>query len=318
MSNRGRFSGSRKDSLGLKWNFHHGRNRVSLGGEYERGGGCSVSENWLQERLAHGEVLRAYARGRWSKMATAIWDRYARKTARMQAVDEQLRRGLPSSYRVMSGERLLFRGVEMELEHLVIGPAGILLIEVAEGPDAAWQQDLERNIAFFRESLGVHAGLVQSLVVQRGVVDLPLPTGAHFVPDVEVAMAVIREQEGEGGLTGTLANEVVHLVRGMRVRKPQAIPVLPWLHRLGWDVALRLETLSYLLILSTMVIMGRFGEYGLTGLIGAFLGFIFGGIPSLIFLYLIGRIRDWEIRRHWHYLLLLLQGLMLWLAFYIS
>lgn len=242
-----------------------------------------MAERWLQERFEQGEALRVHAERTQNQSASAVWERFVRQTARMQAIDEQLRRELPSSYMVMTGERLRYRGQEIYLEHLVIGPTGLFLMEVAEGKDPAWQKDLELNVAFFRESLGTNASFFTCLVIQRTFDDPTLPMGANLVPSVEVALDVIRDRSMGLELTPALGNEMRNLVQAVRMTAPPAPPALTIAQRLSWQELLKLERLPWWTALIGGLVMPYTEMEGGTFFTGLVFHGIIVGIP-LIFI----------------------------------
>lgn len=214
-----------------------------------------MTERWLQHRHAYGEVLRVHARATDSKEVHAMWERYGRQTARMRATDEQLRRELPSDFTVMTGERLRYKGQEIYLEHLVIGPTGLFLLETFEGLDESWQKGLALNLSFCRKSLGTNTALLNGLVIQRGAVLPVLPAGVNLVPGVEVALHVIRDQRAGMELNPALANEIRRVVEAVRISTPPGPPRLSWKQRLQWRELLRLANLPWLFLAIKLAVM---------------------------------------------------------------
>lgn len=148
------------------------------------------------------------------------WERFARQTARMQVTAEQLRRELPQTFALVSGARVFFQGREVYLEHLVVGPTGIYLIESVED-NPLWRDDLARSIAFFIQSLGSESGRFSCLVVARelGGTDR-LPPGAHLVDSLEAAIMVMRDTHVGDPLPPAVAQEFWHVLKAMTVRGP--------------------------------------------------------------------------------------------------
>lgn len=268
-----------------------------------------MSEQWLQQRLGQGEALRSEAERSGSSAAFAVWERFARQTARMQAIDEQLRRELPSHFSVLTGERLRYRGRDIYLEHLVFGPTGLYLIEVSEGGDPAWEKDLALNVAFFRESLGTNASVFNCLIVQRAFKDPVLPVGANLVPSVEVALDVIRDQSHGVILTPTLAREVHHLIQAVRITNQRPLPAQAFSPRPYWHDLFRLENLPVLVVLIASWMMSIVDPDR-----GAFVvGLIFFGLPAAVSLPFIRRNPNGAARAKRIYVLIAVQIALLWL-----
>lgn len=231
-----------------------------------------VTAKWLQQRHEYGAVLQMHAEARASKAVAAMWDRYVRQTSRMQVIDEQLRSALPSGFTVMTGERLGYKGHEIYLEHLVIGSTGLFLVEVREGDDESWQQDLARNIAFCRESLGANAGFFNCLVIERTLSEPVMPAGATLVPSVEVALDIIRTERFGVELTPVMVEEVRHLVEAVRIATPPEPPTLTLKQHLHWRELFTLPNLPWACCAILLAIIYLWSPLVLTGAVVYFGG----------------------------------------------
>jgi len=184
-------------------------------------------EKWLQDRQVHEQVLYTRAQRTRSPQDIAEWERFARQTARMRVTAEQLRGALPEEYSVQSGIRVLFQGREIYLEHLVVGPSGIYLVESAED-NAQWRDDLARNLAFFSQNLGSSVRYYTCLVIAREVSGTDrLPPGAHLVESVEAAVYVIRDTPVTDPMPPSVAQELWHIIGSLSPRAPMQAPAPP-------------------------------------------------------------------------------------------
>lgn len=192
-------------------------------------------EKWLQERQAREQVLYSRAQRSRSQQDIVEWERFARQTARMRVTAEQLRSALPQEYAVQSGIRVLFQGREVYLEHLVVGPSGIYLVESIED-NPQWRDDLARSLEFFRQNLGSNLRYFTCLVVARDVAGADrLPTGANLLESLDAAVSVIRDTPVTDPLPPAVAQEMWHLLQALAHRAPmqaQAAPPAP--RRFTW------------------------------------------------------------------------------------
>ncbi|MFZ5815908.1 MAG: hypothetical protein ACOY93_11465 [Bacillota bacterium] len=120
---------------------------------------------------------------------------------------EQLEDALGDSFFLAHGLRVSHRGVSLCLEHVAIGSGGLFLVEHVESRES-WAEDLERNIAFFREILGEHADRFTCLLLPDGLQLAILPEGALLVASVEEAVDVIRERAAVKPLPAPLVEQV--------------------------------------------------------------------------------------------------------------
>jgi len=190
-------------------------------------------ERWQQERERYAQSLRARAEQTGGSLENAEWERYVRQTARMISTAEQLRAALPAQYALANGLRLRHQREEIYLEHLVVGPTGIYLIEFMEGNDEEWVRDQERAIAFFRTILGSHASLFQCFVIPRTTDPGRLPAGSLLVESLEAAFMVIQDERGGLTLSPAVAQEVWHIIQASAVTTPVQPPKVPFRRRMG-------------------------------------------------------------------------------------
>lgn len=177
-------------------------------------------EKWLENRYAHAEALRQRSDKTGSPIDAMEWERYTVQTVRMQSTAEGLRTGLGEVFRIGTGLRVSYKGAEVYLEHLVVGPTGVYLIESPDLDQETWRRDLSRNVAFLRESLGANARFFACLVIPRGPV-ADLPDGVHQADSLEVAIAAIQKGVGEQ-MPISVAREVWNLLQALALKQPEA------------------------------------------------------------------------------------------------
>lgn len=244
-------------------------------------------EAWLQYRHHCAEFLRARAHASGNRAEFDAWERYARQTARMQATAAQLARALGAGFTVANGLRVSHQGREIYLEHLVVGPTGIYLIETAEGDDAQWRHDLAQNIAFFQQALGTQVAYFTCLVVSRAAGLGSLPPGAHLVDSSDIAIDVIRDQRSGLLMPPALAQELWHLLQAVAIREQGQVsppPAARTTSRLEW------ATLALPLVYS--IVIGLLDS--LTGFFAALFVFV---LPTGLLWPLIRLIRRESLRR---------------------
>lgn len=175
---------------------------------------------WLEDRQAHAHQLHQRAERTRSREDILAWERFARQTARMQVTAQHLRSALPQNFAVVNGVRAVFQGREIYLEHVVVGPTGIYLIESVED-NPLWREDLARSIAFFIQTLGSESGRFSCLVIARelGGID-HLPPGAHLVDSTDAAIMVIRDTHVGDPLPPAVAQEFWHVLRALSAHGP--------------------------------------------------------------------------------------------------
>lgn len=269
----------RQDSLPGRWN-NCIELRYFVSKQRRR---CLDLEAWLQYRHHCAEFLRTRAQTSGSKSEFMAWEKYVRQTARMQAAAGHLAAALGPTYAVANGLRLNHMGSEIYLEHLVVGPTGIFLLETTEGDNEAWRQDLIRNMDFFQRALGTQSFYFTCLVTCRTIGTSPLPPGAHLVDSLDVAIDVIRDQRSGMTLPLALAQEIWHLIRGVEVSEAPLTRPMPQLpqRRSKWEpIALGL-TVLYTLIAAT--VDGEFAPSIVAGL-------VMFTLPTFVGLWLIRRI----------------------------
>lgn len=239
-------------------------------------------ESWLNERRRYAEALQQRAQRTGGQAEIAAYERFLRQTARMQATANQLAGALPSPFAMVHGLRLQHQGVEIYLEHLVVGPTGIFLIETMEGDDPTWLTDLGRNIAFFRQALGAHASFFTCLVITRTAQLLELPEGAHVVESLETAVHVVQDQRFGVQFSPALAQEVWHLIEALRARGP----IRPHRQRLTDRVGRREWVLIGATLAMNLVLTLIDGD----GLLSWFVGMVMLVVPVLLALWAILRL----------------------------
>ncbi|MFZ5824626.1 MAG: nuclease-related domain-containing protein [Bacillota bacterium] len=254
-------------------------------------------ERWLQERRAYAEALRQRVQNAGSPTEAASLDRFLRQTARMQATADQLERNLPSAFGKAHGLRLHHSGQDIYLEHLVVGPTGIFLIETFEGDDPAWLTDLARNITYFRQILGRHASFFTCLVVSRSASIVELPEGVRLVDSVEMALdQVLGERQGTP-VAPELAREVWYAIQVAG----SLTPMRPW--REGyWERVGRAEQVFVAMLLVTSLVLAAVDKES-----GVILSFVVAVVllilPGLVALGLILLIPDKTGRKVAFYIL---------------